>query len=322
MNDEVIKDPAEKKLIRRYRELQRHEEYQYLHLLEDIMENGIQKGDRTGVGTKSIFGTQLKFDLQKGFPLLTTKKTFLRGIFEELMWFIRGETDSKILEEKKVNIWKGNTSVDALKKLGLPYAEGEAGPIYGFQWRNFNGTYRIAKSSMDATRGKKFVFTQSNGVDQLAKVVDTINNNPNDRRMLVSAWNPQQISQMALPPCHILYQFYVADGQVHCQWYQRSVDSLIGLPFNIASYALLTHIIAKITDNDVGTLTYCGGDTHIYNNHFDQVIEQISRTPYSFPTLKIEKSINSLEQAEMLQFSDIILENYECHPSIKAEMAV
>jgi thymidylate synthase len=323
MNDEVISNETEKKLIRRHREVQRHEEYQYLHLLEDIMEDGIQKDDRTGIGTKSIFGTQLKFDLQKGFPLLTTKKTFLRGIFEELMWFIRGETDSNLLEEKKVNIWKGNTTREFLDNRGLhSYPEGEAGPIYGFQYRNFNGTYRVARSSMEETRGKEFIFTQTNGVDQLAKAIDLIKTDPNSRRILVSAWNPQQLEQMALEPCHILYQFNVVDDKLHCQWTQRSVDTFLGLPFNIASYALLTHMVAKVTGYDVGTLTFSGGDTHIYNNHIDQVREQLTRTPYKFPTIEINKDLSSIEDMESLEHGDILLENYECHPAIKAPMAV
>lgn len=323
MNDDVISDPVEKKLIRRHREVQRSEEYKYLHLLEDIMEYGIQKGDRTGVGTKSIFGTQLKFDLTKGFPLLTTKKTFLRGIFEELMWFIRGETDSKLLEEKKVNIWKGNTTREFLDNRGLnSYPEGLAGPIYGFQWRNFNGTYRVARSSMEATRGKEFIFTQTNGVDQLANVVNTIKTNPNDRRMIISAWNPQQIELMTLPPCHILIQFQVSDGKLNCSFTMRSTDVFLGLPFNIASYALLTHMVASITGYDVGTLTYNGGDTHIYNNHFEQVKEQISRTPFQFPTFKITKKVSSLDDLETLDYGDIVIDNYEHHPAIKAPMAV
>lgn len=320
MNNTVLADHHEEKIISRYRKEKLHEEHKYLHLLEDILEKGVEKSDRTGVGTKSIFGTQLKFDLSNSFPILTTKKVFWKGVVEELLWFIRGETDSKKLEAKGVKIWVGNTTREFLDKKGLNnYDEGWIGPGYGWQWRWWGSDYLHYMNREESER--QFVYP-SGGIDQLAKVIETIRKNPNDRRMIVSAWNVAEIDKMALPPCHLLFQFDVTDGRLNCQWYQRSVDTFLGLPFNISSYALLTCLIAKVVGLQPGTLTYSGGDTHIYLNHIDQVKEQISRIPYSFPQLNIKKDIKTLEDIEDLQYEDLELIGYQSHSPIKAPMAV
>jgi dihydrofolate reductase/thymidylate synthase len=317
MNDEVISDPIEKKLIRRYREVQRHEEYQYLHLLEDIMENGSDSDDRTGVGTRKIFGTQLKFSLRDSFPILTTKKTYWKGIVEELLWFIRGDTNANHLSEKGVRIWDGNTTREFLDKQGLEHPEGFIGPGYGWQWRNWNKPYQSWRLEGDP-------FLQEDphkGIDQLSEALHKIKNKPDDRRILVSAWNPSQVPEMALPPCHLLFQFQVSNGELHCQWYQRSVDCFLGLPFNISSYALLTCLMAKAADLTPGSVTFCGGDTHIYKNHIDQVKEQLSRTPYDFPQLELP-DVKTIQDIENLTLDDCKLVGYNSHKSIKAEMAV
>lgn len=335
MNGLLYCSKEEQELIIKNRLEQQHEEYKYLHLLEKILNEGVVKGDRTGTGTKSIFGTQLKFDLSKSFPILTTKKVFWKGVVEELLWFIRGETDSKKLEAKGVNIWKGNTSRDFLDKRGLHYPEGEIGPGYGFQWRHWGASYSGVKkwenselygkqppTSYSVKKFKAPYDATYNGIDQLANVINTIKINPNDRRMIVSAWSVDNLDKMALPPCHLLYQFDVIDGKLNCNWYQRSVDSFLGLNFNISSYALLTYLVAKITNLQPGTLTFSGGDTHIYLNHIDQVKEQISRNPYPFPQLNIKKDIKTLEDIEKLEIADLELVGYQSHAAIKAPMAV
>lgn len=311
------------------RKEQTHEEYKYLRLLDTIIENGSVKGDRTGTGTKSVFGTKLQFDLSKSFPILTTKKVFWKGVVEELLWFIRGETDSKKLEAKGVKIWVGNTSRDFLDKKGLDYPEGEIGPGYGFQWRYWGGDYNawVGGEEHKSYYGKECIkmarlFDSNVGIDQLAKVVETIRKNPNDRRIIVSAWNVAEIDKMALPPCHLLYQFDVTDGKLNCQWYQRSVDTFLGLPFNISSYALLTCLLAKITNLQPGTLTFSGGDTHLYLNHIEQAKLQLEREPFPFPQLNIKKDIKSLEDIESLSLEDIELVGYASHATIKADMAV
>ncbi len=322
MNDfTVIQDPEEIKLVNRHRQVKQSEEYQYLHLMEDILEKGTEKSDRTGTGTKSIFGTTLKFDLRTSFPILTTKKVFWKGVVEELLWFIRGETDSKKLEEKGVKIWVGNTSKEFLanhKPFPLNYPEGDIGPGYGYQWRSW-GKYYCPIEDPEAIIFSRIVH---GGIDQLRQVVDQLKSNPNDRRMIVSAWNPDQIDMMALPPCHLLWQVYVSNGELHLQFYQRSVDTFLGLPFNISSYALLTCLLAKISGLKPGTVTFVGGDTHIYMNHIDQVKEQLTRTPYKFPALNIKKDIKTLEDIENLSFDDIELNDYKSHAAIKAPMAV
>lgn len=323
----------EEKLILRHRQLQKHEEYQYLHLLEDILENGTDKDDRTGVGTRSIFGTQMKFDLQKGFPILTTKKVFWKGVVEELLWFIRGETDSNKLSEKGVRIWEGNTSREFLDNKGLKYPEGYIGSGYGFQWRNWGGTYKpydpelgyftepYHKHTLPIVKDGYGIAIGSDGIDQLQNIIDTLKNNPNDRRMIVSAWNVSELDKMVLPPCHLVFQFYVENERLHCQFYMRSLDFFLGVPFNISSYALLTYLIAKVVNIQPGTLTLCGGDTHIYQNHIEQVKTQLQREPYPFPQLEIP-DVSSLKDIENLTLSDCNLINYNSHPTIKAEMAV
>lgn len=314
-----------------------HEEYQYLNLLKQIMEDGHQKNDRTGVGTKSIFGAQMRFKLTNSFPLFTTKKVFFKGIQEELFWFINGFTDSKLLEQKGVNIWKGNSSREFLDNHTPPlkYPEGEVGPVYGYQWRNWNGLYEASGMSSEFSveeteEGFRYapsdaaytIKKEMDGLDQLAKVVERIKKNPDDRRLIVSAWNPEQIDKMALPPCHVMYQFYVADSKLSCHIYQRSADMGLGVPFNIASYALLTYIIAEICDLNRGDLIWSAGDTHIYNNHFDQCREQMTREPRPFPTLSFNRRLYRLEDIVSSKADDFTLNGYDPHPPIKMDMAI
>lgn len=280
-------------------------EQNYLDLLKNIIDNGDFKQDRTGVGTFSIFGTNLRFSLENNtLPLLTTKKMAIKSIIEELLFFIRGDTNSKLLENKGVNIWKGNTTREFLDKRGLhSYPEGEMGPMYGAQWRNF--------SRCDDKKG----------VDQLKNCLELIKNDPNSRRILMSAYNPNISNLCVLDPCHLLVQFNVNKDELSCQWYQRSVDSFLGLGFNITSYAILTHLMAKASGLKAKELIFVGGDTHIYSNHVEQVKEQISRTPFAFPTITLP-NISSIEDMEKLSFTDFKINNYTCHPSIKAEMAI
>ncbi|MEZ7748883.1 thymidylate synthase [Gemella sanguinis] len=306
---------------------------EYLDLCKYILDNGIEKEDRTGVGTKSIFGYQMKFDLNNGFPLLTTKKVNFNLVWSELLWFIKGDTNIRFLLENNNNIWNEwafkkwvesdeyngpdmtdfghRTLVD--EDFAKDYKEqmkffkekiltddefskkyGDLGNVYGKQWRNFNG------------------------VDQLKNVIEQIKQNPSSRRLIVSSWNPAEVDTMALPPCHSLFQFYVSDGKLSCQLYQRSGDVFLGVPFNIASYSLLTILIAKECNLGVGEFVHTLGDAHIYNNHFDQVNEQISRIPYDLPSLKI----NEFQSIFDLKISDVELVNYESHPFIKAPIAV
>jgi len=295
----------------------------YQELMQEILDDGIQKENRTGIDTISIFGTRIKLNLQDGFPILTTKRVFWRGVVEELLFFLRGETDTKKLEDKGIGIWKNNTSRKFLHANGLLYPEGEMGPGYGFQWRNFGGRYTTLVWNDDS--GHRIISREIDkgfdGVDQLQQVVDRIQSHPDCRRHIVSAWNPQQLPQMALPPCHLLYQFYVNDSKLSCQWYQRSVDVPLGLPFNIASYALLTHIIAAICGLDVGNLIFIGGDTHIYENQLNGVREQLSREPEPLPTLGISRKIRSLKDAEKLRFEDFELLDYVSHTKIDCPFA-
>lgn len=286
-------------------------EAQYLEILKDIMEHGDVRNGRNGE-THSQFSKTLKFNLQEGFPLLTSKKMFLRGIFEELMFFIRGQTNTKILEEKNVNIWKGNTSREFLDNNGIEhYPEGQMGPMYGYQWRNFG-------APMDK-RGKAII----SGIDQLKDVVNKIRTEPNSRRLLLTTYNPSQVKLGVLYPCHsITIQFYVQDKYLDVFCYNRSSDIFLGLPFNIASTALFITLIAKITNLQPRHFTLSLGDAHIYKEHYDCVLKQICRTPYNFPTLKILKDIKTLEDVEKLEYKDIKIESYKYHPSIKAKMVV
>lgn len=303
---------------------------QYLDLLSHIMETGVDKSDRTGVGTRSVFGYQMRFDLAEGFPLLTTKKVPFRLIAEELLWFVRGDTELRTLALKDVHIWDEWPYKAYLIRSGSPVPKtgsdewntgikefveriktdeafaadyGNLGPVYGYQWRHW-----------PTPDGKE--------IDQLKDVVEQIKTNPNSRRLIVSAWNPADIEEMAkagLPPCHCLFQFYVANGKLSCQLYQRSCDTFLGVPFNIASYALLTMMIAQVCDLEPGEFVWTGGDTHLYSNHFEQVKEQLSREPKKLPTLRINPAVKDLFA---FTYEDFTLEGYDPHPPIKAPIAV
>ncbi len=262
---------------------------QYLQFLQTILERGANKSDRTGTGTKSLFSYEMRFDLQKGFPLLTTKKLHLKSIAHELLWFLNGDTNTKYLTENGVRIW--NEWADD---------NGDLGPVYGKQWR----AWRCA----DGTE-----------IDQLTQVVEQIKTNPNSRRLIVNAWNVGELDKMALPPCHMMYQFYVADGRLSCKLIQRSADAFLGVPFNIASYALLTHMVAQQCGLQVGEFIWSGGDCHIYNNHMEQVQEQLSREPYALPTLNILRKPDTLFD---YQFEDFLIDNYQAHSHIKGKVAV
>ena len=262
---------------------------QYLDLLRHIRENGVMKEDRTGTGTQSVFGYQMRFNLADGFPLLTTKKVHLKSIIYELLWFISGDTNIKYLKDHGVTIWDEWADAD-----------GNLGPVYGHQWR-----------SWPAPDGRT--------IDQLSQVIDTIKRNPDSRRMLVTAWNPGEVDNMALPPCHCLFQFYVADGKLSCQLYQRSADVFLGVPFNIASYALLTMMIAQECGLQPGEFVHTTGDTHIYKNHFDQVALQLSREPRKLPVMKLNPDVKSVFD---FKYEDFTLEGYDPWPAIKAPVAV
>ena len=262
---------------------------QYLDLLETVLERGVQKQDRTGTGTLSIFGHQMRFDLSEGFPLLTTKKVYLRGVIYELMWMLRGDTNVEYLQGNRVHIWDDWAD-----------EEGDLGPVYGAQWRSWRGPH-------------------GESIDQIDWVVDQIRTNPNSRRLVVSAWNPAEIDEMALPPCHTLFQFHVSQGQLSCQLYQRSADLFIGVPFNIASYALLTCMIAQVTNLQPGEFIHTFGDAHLYLNHLDQAREQLTRQPRPLPQMKLNPEITSLTDFD---YEDFTLKNYNPHPHIKAPVAV
>lgn len=279
---------------------------QFLELLREVYENGDDKGDRTGVGTRSIFTGYMKFKLDEGFPLLTSRFIPLRLIFEETMMFLRGETNTKKLEGKNVNIWKGNTSREFLDDKGLQHLpEGSLGKGYSFQWRNFGGT------------------EEESGVDQIKELLEQLKSNPNSRRHLVSAWNPKQLQETPLPPCHILHQYYVNKGKLSTVFYMRSSDFYHGAPFNIASYALLNAIFAKHLGLEQGELAYMGGDVHIYNSQLEVVAEQLTKEPKALPQLKINKDLNTLDDIMNLQWEDIELIGYEhCGKLKKVDMAV
>lgn len=259
-----------------------HEEMQYLDLIRKIIETGNKREDRTGTGTLSLFGAQMRFSLRDGtFPLLTTKKVFYRGIAEELFWFIRGSTNAKELQEKNVRIWDGNSSREFLDSCGFTNREeGDLGPVYGFQWRHFGAEYVDMHADYE---GK--------GVDQLAEVINRIKTKPSDRRIIMCAWNPADLDKMALPPCHCLVQFYVANGELSCQLYQRSADMGLGVPFNIASYALLTAMIAHVCDLVPGDFVHTLGDAHVYSNHVEPLKTQLEREPKQFPKLVIKRKV-------------------------------
>ena len=262
---------------------------QYLDLMQHILDHGVEKGDRTGTGTLSIFGHQMRFNLQEGFPLVTTKKVHLRSIIHELLWFIKGDSNIKYLNDNKVTIWDEWADAD-----------GELGPVYGVQWRSW--------PKSDGTT-----------VDQLSGLIDTIKNNPNSRRMIISAWNVGEIEKMALPPCHTLFQFYVANGKLSCQLYQRSADVFLGVPFNIASYALFTMMIAQVCGLEYGDFVHTFGDTHLYSNHLDQARLQLTRETRSLPVMRLNPEVKDIFS---FTIDDFTLENYDPHPHIKAQVAV
>jgi thymidylate synthase len=262
---------------------------QYLDLLQHVLENGTPKGDRTGTGTLSTFGYQMRFNLQDGFPLVTTKKLHLKSIIYELLWFLRGDQNIKYLQDHGVRIW--NEWADA---------NGDLGPVYGVQWRS----WRTAENQT---------------IDQISHVIEQIGINPDSRRLIVSAWNVGEIDRMALPPCHLMFQFYVANGNLSCQLYQRSADIFLGVPFNIASYALLTMMIAQVTNLSPGEFVHTLGDAHLYRNHLDAAQLQLSRSPFPLPTMRINPAVDSIFE---FQYEDFSLENYQSHPHIKAEISV
>jgi thymidylate synthase len=261
----------------------------YLNLLTQILENGTDKSDRTGTGTKSIFGHQMRFDLSEGFPLVTTKKLHLKSIVYELLWFLKGDTNVRYLQENGVRIWDEWAD-----------ANGNLGPVYGKQWRSWN-------------------CKDGRSIDQISELIHTIKTNPDSRRMLVCAWNAGEISEMALPPCHILFQFYVANGKLSCQLYQRSADVFLGVPFNIASYALLTLMIAQVCDLQPGEFVHTFGDAHLYTNHFEQAKTQLTREPFPLPQMKLNPNVKNIFD---FTYNDFELVNYQAHPHIKANVAV
>ncbi|XP_020810474.1 thymidylate synthase [Drosophila serrata] len=288
------------------------DEQQYLDLLAHIMANGERRMDRTQVGTLSVFGAQMRFNMRgDSFPLLTTKRVFFRAVAEELLWFVAGKTDAKLLQAKNVHIWDGNSTREFLDKLGhTDRAVGDLGPVYGFQWRHFGAEYRTCNDDYSGQ-----------GIDQLRQVIETIKTNPSDRRIIMSAWNPLDIPKMALPPCHCLAQFFVSQdrGELSCQLYQRSADMGLGVPFNIASYALLTHMIAHVTGLKPGDFVHTMGDTHVYLNHVDPLKEQLQRTPRTFPKLVIKRKVQDIED---FRFEDFEIVDYNPYPKIQMEMAV
>lgn len=262
---------------------------QYLSLLQHILDNGVEKTDRTGTGTKSVFGYQMRFDLSEGFPLVTTKKVHMRSIIHELLWFLKGETNIAYLKENNVSIWDEWADEN-----------GELGPVYGKQWRSWEGANGVE-------------------IDQVKDLIDQIKKNPDSRRLIISAWNVADLPMMALMPCHTIFQFYVAEGKLSCQLYQRSADVFLGVPFNIASYALLTMMIAQVCDLKPGDFVHTFGDVHIYSNHMDQVNLQLSRTPFPLPSMKLNPDVKDIFE---FKFEDFTLENYQSHGAIKAPVAV
>jgi dihydrofolate reductase/thymidylate synthase len=286
-----------------------HGEQQYLDAIKLILDTGVQKSDRTGVGTVSLFGMTMRFNLRHDFPLLTTKRVFWKGVVEELLWFISGKTNGNLLSEKGVKIWEGNGSRAYLDSIGLNHrAVGDLGPVYGFQWRHFGAQYKDFNADYTGQ-----------GVDQLADVVRKIKNKPDDRRIILSAWNPADLDKMALPPCHMFAQFYVANGELSCVMYQRSADMGLGVPFNIASYSLLTCMLAQVAGLKPGEFIHVLGDSHVYLNHVAPLREQLTRQPRPFPTLTLNPDVKDIDG---FKATDIAIHNYLPHPPIKMEMAV
>lgn len=294
---------------------------EYLDLLTHVMENGIDRSDRTGTGTRSVFGYQMRYDLSKGFPVLTTKKLHLRSIIHELLWFLKGDSNIKYLQENGVTIWDEWAD-----------EKGDLGPVYGVQWRSWPAGIDFNAGPEDVKKvGERgeWAYLPGDGdvrsigsriyIDQIEKLIHGLKNNPDSRRHIVSAWNPAEVDNMALPPCHCLFQFYVADGKLSCQLYQRSADIFLGVPFNIASYALFTMMVAQVVGLQVGDFVHTLGDAHIYHNHFDQVKLQLTRTPKALPTMKINPEVKDIFE---FKFEDFDLVGYDPDPAIKAPIAV
>ncbi len=277
----------------------------YLDLLRKVLEEGVDREDRTGTGTRSIFGHQMRVDLAAGFPLLTTKKVHFKSIVHELLWFVRGQTHVSHLQEVGVSIWDEWATAEQTARFGR--REGDLGPVYGHQWRNFGATRRDDGSY------------EKDGFDQLGYVVDQIRNDPQSRRLIVSGWNPLEAEKVALPPCHTLFQFYVHRGRLSCQLYQRSADVFLGVPFNIASYALLTIMVAKVSNLEPGDFVHTFGDVHLYKNHIEQARVQLSRDPRPLPTIKLDPSVKSIFD---FRYEHFALTDYDPHPRIKAPVAV
>ena len=284
---------------------QRKNEQAYLDLLRLVLTEGTEKGDRTGTGTLSHFGAQLRFNLADGFPLLTTKKVHFKSIVYELFWFLSGSTHVDYLQANGVRIWNEWSTAEQTARFNRP--AGDLGPVYGHQWRNYGASQREDGSY------------NNDGVDQITQVIEQIKTNPNSRRLIVSGWNPGEADQVALPPCHTLFQFFVADNKLSCQLYQRSADLFLGVPFNIASYALLTHMVAQVCGLEVGEFIWTGGDCHIYQNHREQVELQLTRELYKLPTLTLNSNVKDIFA---FKYEDISVDDYESHPAIKAKVAV
>ena len=284
---------------------QRKNEQAYLDLLHLVLTEGTEKGDRTGTGTLSHFGAQLRFNLADGFPLLTTKKVHFKSIVYELFWFLSGSTHVDYLQANGVRIWNEWSTAEQTARFNRP--AGDLGPVYGHQWRNYGASQREDGSY------------NNDGVDQITQVIEQIKTNPNSRRLIVSGWNPSEADQVALPPCHTLFQFFVADNKLSCQLYQRSADLFLGVPFNIASYALLTHMVAQVCGLEVGEFIWTGGDCHIYQNHREQVELQLTRELYKLPTLTLNPDVKDIFA---FKYEDISVDGYESHPAIKAKVAV
>ena len=286
------------------------EEQKYLEIIQDCMKNGATQNDRTGTGTLALFGQSMRFSLaDSALPLLTTKSVPFRIVLEELLFFIRGQTDNKILRDKNIHIWDGNSTQEFLSKNGINREQDDLGPIYGFQWRHFGAEYNTCNDDYS-----------NKGIDQLAEVIETIKKNPSSRRLIVVAWNPKQLKEMALPPCHCLFQFLVAGNKLSCILYQRSGDMGLGIPFNIASYSILTHMIAKITGLEAHEFIHFIGDAHVYLNHLEPLKEQLKREPREFPKLKFKEQ--KYERIEDFKVEDFIVEGYNPYPKISMKMAV